>query len=65
LFLDAADPRLSGAPSAYRRIVVALDTGSAIKGPARADLYLGQGADAGLQAGLVRHRLILYRLLPR
>jgi membrane-bound lytic murein transglycosylase A len=65
LFLDAADPRLSGAPSAYRRIVAALDTGSAIKGPARADLYLGQGADAGLRAGLVRHRLILYRLSPR
>ena len=65
LWIDAADPRLTGARPAYRRLVAALDIGSAIKGPARADLYVGQGEDAGAEAGLVRHRLILYRLEPR
>lgn len=65
LWMDAADPRLTGARAGYRRIVAALDVGSAIKGEARADLYAGQGAAAGHEAGLVRHRLTLYRLAPR
>jgi membrane-bound lytic murein transglycosylase A len=65
LWIDAADPRLEGAGRGYRRIVAALDVGSAIKGPARADLYVGLGPDAGREAGLVRHRLIVYRLAPR
>ena len=41
------------------------DTGGAIKGEVRADLYLGLGAKAGAEAGRVRHRLNLYRLVPR
>lgn len=65
LWIDAADPRLEGAGAGYRRIVAALDVGSAIKGSVRADLYVGQGPDAGREAGLVRHRLIVYRLRPR
>ncbi|MCA6295717.1 MAG: hypothetical protein IM595_00195, partial [Phenylobacterium sp.] len=36
-----------------------------IRGPIRADLYLGQGAEAGLEAGRIRHVLRLYRLVPR
>jgi membrane-bound lytic murein transglycosylase A len=43
---------------------MALDTGSAIRGEVRADLYLGTGEDAGAEAGRVRHRLKLYRLVP-
>ena len=31
----------------FRRLMIAQDTGSAIVGPARADLYFGAGADAG------------------
>ena len=65
LWIDAVDPRLSGARSSYRRIVAALDVGSAIKGEARADLYTGLGAAAGREAGLVRHRLRVYRLASR
>ena len=65
LWIDASDPRLSGARSSYRRLVAALDVGSAIKGPARADLYAGRGSAAGQEAGLVRHRLRLYRLASR
>ena len=30
----------------FRRLMIAQDTGSAISGPARADLYFGAGADA-------------------
>lgn len=65
LWLDAEAPLLAGAFPAYRRLVAALDTGGAIKGRVRADLYLGQGAAAGAEAGRVRHTLRLYRLVPR
>ena len=64
LWVDATAPALSGAFPAYRRLAMALDTGGAIKGDARADLYLGRGPEAGLEAGRVRHVLRLYRLTP-
>ncbi|MGZ3344673.1 MAG: MltA domain-containing protein [Caulobacteraceae bacterium] len=62
--IDGEAPSLSGAFPTYRRLAMALDTGSAIKGEVRADLYLGMGATAGAEAGRVKHRLKLYRLTP-
>jgi membrane-bound lytic murein transglycosylase A len=56
---------LAGAFPAYRRVVTALDTGGAIRGAVRADLYVGEGPAAGVEAGRVRHTLKLYRLVPR
>jgi membrane-bound lytic murein transglycosylase A len=64
LWLDADRPSLAGARPHYRRMVMALDVGSAIKGPARVDLYLGQGDQAGAEAGTVRHALTVYRIVP-
>jgi membrane-bound lytic murein transglycosylase A len=64
LWVDAVAPSLTGAFPAYRRLAVALDTGGAIKGAVRADLYLGRGEAAGAEAGRVRHVLGLYRLVP-
>lgn len=64
LWVDACAPALPGAFPRYRRLAMALDTGSAIKGGVRADLYLGRGAGAGVEAGRVRHLLTLYRLVP-
>jgi membrane-bound lytic murein transglycosylase A len=64
LWIDAEAPNLPGAVATYRRVAVALDIGSAIKGQARADLYVGEGEAAGLEAGRVRHTLRLYRLDP-
>jgi membrane-bound lytic murein transglycosylase A len=63
-WIDADSPTLSGAPALYRRLVMALDTGGAIKGPVRADLYLGRGPQAGDEASHVRHVLKLYALVP-
>lgn len=63
-WLDAAAPKLAGAFPVYRRTVVALDTGGAIKGDVRADLYMGSGSAAGAEAGRVRHALRMYRLVP-
>jgi membrane-bound lytic murein transglycosylase A len=64
LWIAAEDPSLSGARPAYHRLTAALDTGSAIKGQVRADLYVGRGAAAGEEAARVRHTLRLYRIVP-
>jgi membrane-bound lytic murein transglycosylase A len=63
-WIDAAAPVLTGAAKSYRRLAVALDTGSAIRGDVRADLYMGRGDLAGTEAGHVRHTLLLIRLVP-
>ncbi|MBE0453424.1 murein transglycosylase A [Roseovarius autotrophicus] len=47
-----------------RRLMVAQDTGSAIKGPQRADIYFGTGADAGRAAGRLRDPGRLVVLMP-
>ncbi|MDR0673234.1 MAG: MltA domain-containing protein [Zoogloeaceae bacterium] len=47
------------------RLVLAQDTGSAIKGGARADFFWGFGAAAGQQAGRMKQAGRLWVLLPR
>ncbi|MFC3080548.1 MltA domain-containing protein [Phenylobacterium terrae] len=64
-YIDADAPILAGAFPAYRRLVLGLDVGGAIKGAVRGDLYIGSGPAAGVEAGRVRHRLRLYRLRPK
>ncbi len=49
----------------FRRLMVAQDTGSAIIGPARADLYWGAGDNAGKVAGRIRHQGRFVMLMPR
>lgn len=49
----------------FRRTMVAQDTGSAIVGPARADLYFGAGDEAGQMAGRIRQPGRFAMLLPR
>jgi len=49
----------------FRRLMVSQDTGSAIIGPARADLYFGAGKDAGAIAGRIRQQGRFVMLLPR
>src|SRR5271169_4977966 len=49
----------------FRRLMVAQDTGSAITGPARADLYFGAGADAGKVSGRLRHNVRFVILVPK
>jgi len=49
----------------FRRLMVAQDTGSAITGPARADIYYGAGMDAGRVAGRFRHSMRFVILVPK
>ena len=49
----------------FRRLMIAQDTGSAIVGPARADLYFGAGADAGKVSGRLRNNMRFVILVPK
>jgi membrane-bound lytic murein transglycosylase A len=60
--LPLASPR---SQTPFRRTMIAQDTGSAIVGPARADLYFGAGDEAGQVAGRIRQPGRFAILLPR
>ena len=63
-YIDAPElTAVDGKP--FRRLMIAQDTGSAIVGPARGDLFFGSGDRAGEMAGGVRHAAQFYALLPR
>lgn len=64
VWLETTDPGTKP-PRPLRRLTVAQDTGSAIKGAVRADFFWGHGAGAGDKAGIMKQRGRLYLLLPR
>jgi membrane-bound lytic murein transglycosylase A len=65
-FIEAGLPIDSTKTSTpFRRLMIAQDTGSAIVGPARADLYWGAGKLAGQVAGRVKHPGRFTMLIPR
>jgi len=65
-FIEADLPLADGQiPRTFRRIMIAQDTGSAIIGPARADLYFGFGDEAGRIAGRIRQAGRFTMLVPR
>jgi membrane-bound lytic murein transglycosylase A len=49
----------------FRRLMIAEDTGTAIVGPGRADLFFGGGEAAGTRAGSIRHEAEMFVLWPR
>ncbi len=62
VFLSTTYPR-SERP--LNRLMLAQDTGGAIKGRVRADFFWGFGAEAGTQAGRMRQQGRLWVLLPK
>ncbi|SKA35434.1 murein transglycosylase A [Consotaella salsifontis] len=62
IFVDAESLVVDDRP--FRRLAVAQDTGSAILGAARADLFCGSGEAAGALAGGIRHPARLFALVP-
>lgn len=54
-----------GSERPLQRLMLAQDTGGAIRGPARADFFWGSGHDAGVQAGKMRQKGRMWILLPR
>jgi membrane-bound lytic murein transglycosylase A len=63
LWLDTKDPL--DVERSLRRLVVAQDTGGAIKGPVRGDIFFGFGGKAEAQAGRMNARGRYYLLLPK
>src|SRR6202000_2977080 len=56
-FIEGRLPIESEQPKTpFHRLMIAQDTGSAITGPARADLYFGAGADAGKVSGRLKKK---------
>lgn len=66
VFMETELPVPDGAtPRSFNQLVIAHDTGGAIKGPVRADLFMGGGAQAEYWAGYMTHRGRYYLLLPK
>jgi membrane-bound lytic murein transglycosylase A len=62
LWLDAEHPI---ANQRLQRLVMAQDTGGAIKGLIRGDVYWGQGQQAGEMAGIMKSRGRYFLLIPK
>ena len=63
IWLDTIHPLKGNKP--LRRLVVAQDTGGAIRGPTRADFFWGAGSQAGKKAGFMKNIGTMHLLLPR
>ncbi|MDI1342797.1 MAG: MltA domain-containing protein, partial [Pseudolabrys sp.] len=66
VWIAATLPLKSAAPEeSFQRLRVAQDTGSAIRGPARADIYFGHGPDIPSIAGRIKQFGQFVMLMPR
>lgn len=64
-WIETEIPDGKGGSEKLSRLMLAQDTGTAIVGPARIDLFVGSGAQAGHRAGLIRHPVDFIVLWPR
>jgi membrane-bound lytic murein transglycosylase A len=62
IFVAAPHLAVEGAP--FRRLMIAQDVGSAIKGPQRGDIFFGTGEAAGAIAGTTKAAAEFYILVP-
>jgi membrane-bound lytic murein transglycosylase A len=66
VFVDTILPATDGMPlSIHRKLLIAQDTGSAIRGPLRGDIFFGFGTEAEQRAGVMRSGGERYLLVPR
>ncbi len=63
IFVMAPDLAAGGAP--FRRLMIAQDVGSAIRGPQRGDIFFGTGEEAGRIAGTTKEAGRFFILLPK
>ena len=65
-WIEADLPLASEKPTTrLHRMMIAQDTGGAIIGPARADIYFGAGIEAGTVSGRIRHPGKFFILVPK
>ncbi len=64
-FIQGQTPAPHGGVAPLVRLVLNQDTGGAIRGPGRVDLFYGSGPQAGELAGRMKHEGRLFFLAPR
>jgi membrane-bound lytic murein transglycosylase A len=64
VFVSAGIPDPERPETQFGRLLIADDTGSAIRGAARGDIFTGSGERAGEIAGEIRHTAEMILLLP-
>ena len=64
IWIEASKP-FQGSEQSFRKLMIAQDTGSAIVGSSRGDLFLGSGDAAGKAAGEIRHGVRFVVLVPK
>ncbi len=65
IWVEATSLTIDETGKPFRRLVIAHDTGSAIVGPARGDIFVGSGQAAGSVAGGIRHAASMTVLMPK
>ena len=64
VWIEALKPFQQG-EQPFRKLMIAQDTGSAIIGPSRGDLFMGSGDAAGKAAGDIRHPVKFVVFVPK
>ena len=66
LYLEVELPALPNKqPTAFNRLMIAQDTGGAIRGPVRGDIFFGPGDEAEYLAGYMKNRGVYTLLVPK
>ena len=65
IFVVAKDLDIFSSQKQFHQLMIAQDTGSAILGAARGDIFSGSGLKAGQKAGSISHEAQFYVLLPK
>lgn len=65
MFISAFNGRVAAASAPFTRLAITQDTGGAIKGAIRGDLFWGTGVQAGIDGGNVNHDTVWWVLLPK
>jgi len=65
MWLDGFAPQAGEGDRKFQRLLIAQDTGGAIRGVVRGDVFWGHGAGPADIAGRMQHRGELYVLLPK
>jgi len=65
VFLSTTVPTIGGGSRSFRHLLIAQDTGSAIRGLKRGDIFFGSGDEAAWAAGHMKAPAEMYVLLPK
>lgn len=65
IWLDTLQPTIDNHQQPLQRLFIAQDTGGAIKGPVRGDVFWGKGEQAGAIAGKMKNKGNYWLFLPR